>query len=80
MNETPVEKRIKQELDSLRQYLQADGGDVEFVSFNSVTGIAHVRLTGACHSCPMSLMTLRGGIERMLKHAISEIVRVEQAQ
>ena len=55
--------------------LQADGGDVELVE---VTGsIVKVRLQGACAGCPMSQMTLKNGIERILKEKIPEIESVE---
>jgi len=55
--------------------LQADGGDVEFVEY--VDGIVKVRLKGACAGCPMSKMTIKNGVEKMLKKAIPEIKSVE---
>jgi len=57
--------------------LQADGGDVEFVE--EIDGVVKVRLQGACAGCPMSQMTLRNGIERLLKEEIPEVKAVEQA-
>ena len=57
--------------------LQADGGDVELVDV--IDGIVKVRLQGACKGCPMSQMTLRNGIERMLMKEIPEIKGVEPA-
>lgn len=76
MEPTLIE-RIKSSLETIRPYLQADGGDVEFVRFTD-DGFLEVKLTGACVSCPMSRMTLRAGIERRLLHDIPEIKRVEQ--
>jgi len=72
-------EKIEKALQSVRPYLVADGGDVEFVSFNE-DGIVEVRLTGACVGCPMSLMTLRAGIERALMRDIPEIKRVEAVE
>ena len=63
-------------LDTVRPYLQNDGGDVEFIEITE-DNIVKVRLLGACHGCPMSLMTLRAGIERLLMNQIPEIKRVE---
>ena len=72
-------EKIEQALQSVRPYLVADGGDVEFVSV-SEDGIVEVRLTSACVGCPMSLMTLRAGIERALMRDIPEIKRVEAVE
>jgi len=74
-----IREKIEQALQSVRPYLVADGGDVEFVSV-SEDGIVEVRLTGACVGCPMSLMTLRAGIERALMRDIPEIKRVEAVE
>ncbi|MEL3907341.1 MAG: NifU family protein [Treponema sp.] len=66
---------IEEALALIRPRLQADGGDVEFVSL-SEDGIVSVRLKGACGSCPMALMTLKMGIEAQLKEAYPEIKEV----
>lgn len=71
-----MEERIKKALDSIRPYLQADGGDVELVDV-SKEGIVQVKLIGACSSCPMSQMTLRAGVERALIREVPGIRRVE---
>jgi Fe-S cluster biogenesis protein NfuA len=63
-------------LDSIRPYLQADNGDVELVDITS-DGIVKVRLTGACDVCPLSVITLRAGIERSLLIQVPGIKRVE---
>ena len=74
MSENMYEK-IEKALETIRPYLRADGGDVELVSVSD-EGIVEVRLTGACVGCPMSQMTLRGGIERRLKELVPEVTRV----
>ncbi|MBF8293707.1 MAG: nitrogen-fixing NifU domain protein [Bacteroidetes bacterium] len=70
---------LQKSLEQVRPYLQRDGGDVEFVRMTD-DGIVEVRLTGSCVSCPMSLMTLRAGVERALMLAHTEIRRVEQVR
>ncbi len=71
-----LNERVSKVLESVRPYLQADGGDVDLVQVTP-DGIVEVHLTGACGSCPMSLMTLRAGIERALMREIPEVKRVE---
>jgi len=68
---------IEQSLVRIRPYLREDGGDVELVRITE-DGIVEVRLTGSCVSCPMSLMTLRAGIERALMLDHEDVKRVEQ--
>lgn len=63
-------------LDSIRPYLQTDDGDIELINITK-TGIVEVKLLGACADCPLSMMTLRAGIERALMKEIPEIKRVE---
>lgn len=72
-----MEAKVKQMLDKIRPMLQADGGDVEFVSVEG--GVVKVRLKGACAGCPMSQMTLKQGIEKLLKKEIPEVKSVESA-
>ena len=69
------DKKVKEALELIRPRLQADGGDVEFVSAQD--GVVKVRLTGACGGCPMATMTLKGGIERFLKDRVPGVVTVE---
>ncbi len=68
-------EKIKEVLETIRPALQADGGDVEFI--DCVDGVVTVRLKGACGNCPMSMMTLKQGIEARIKAAIPEIKSVE---
>ncbi len=72
-----MEDQIKKYIEDVRPSLQADGGDVEFVKYESDSGIAYVKLTGACHGCPMAQQTLKLGIERYLKDNIPELNAVE---
>jgi Fe-S cluster biogenesis protein NfuA len=68
------ESRIVAILDEIRPYLQSDGGDLEFVSFED--GRVHLRLQGACTSCPSSIMTLKMGIENALREQVPEVQEV----
>ena len=72
----PIEQRIQIALDKVRPYLQEDGGDVELVRMRD-DGILELSLTGTCKRCPMSLMTLRAGVERAVMNDIPEVRRVE---
>jgi Fe-S cluster biogenesis protein NfuA len=72
---TPREK-IEMVLDSIRPAIRADGGDVEFLDFREAEGIVEVRLLGACESCPISMMTLKEGIERRLKGSVPGVMEV----
>jgi len=71
-----VRDKVEKAIDSIRAYLQADGGDVELVDVVEEEGLVRVRLTGACGSCPMSQMTLQMGIERVLKQQVPEVKRI----
>jgi len=72
-----MQEKIQSVIDTIRPMLQADGGDVELVGYQD--GVVKVRLKGACSGCPMSQMTLRNGIERLLKQELPEIKSVVQA-
>jgi len=72
-----MKEQVEEVLDQIRPHLQADGGDVELVDIQD--GVVTVRLTGACNGCPMSQMTLKNGVERILKENIPEIKSVEAA-
>jgi Fe-S cluster biogenesis protein NfuA len=66
--------RVKEVLDKVRPYLVRDGGNVELVEVTD--GTVKVKLVGACAGCPMSKMTLKNGIERILKQEIPEVKEV----
>ncbi len=70
---------IEESLKRIRPHLQIDGGDVELANIRE-DNIVEVRLTGSCAKCPMSIMTLRAGIERALMLEHQEIKRVEQVR
>ena len=65
---------VEELLNRIRPSLHADGGDVELVDIKD--GIVSVRLTGACSGCPMSTLTLKNGIERLLKEEIAGVKEV----
>ncbi|MDH4379909.1 MAG: NifU family protein [Vampirovibrionales bacterium] len=70
--------KVQEVLDTLRPFLQADGGDCELVNVTD-DGVVQLRLMGACGTCPSSTMTLKMGIEEQLKQhipAIKEVVSV----
>ncbi|MCX7832891.1 MAG: NifU family protein [Ignavibacteria bacterium] len=69
-------EEVKIVVEKIRPYLQQDGGDVEVVNVTE-DNIVEVRLVGACRGCPMSMMTLRAGIERFIMMEIPEVKRVE---
>jgi Fe-S cluster biogenesis protein NfuA len=71
-----MREKVEAAINEIRPMLQADGGDVELVEVSD-DGVVKVRLTGACHGCPMSQITLSRGIETRLKAAIPEVARVE---
>ncbi|MFA6472507.1 MAG: NifU family protein [Candidatus Latescibacterota bacterium] len=70
-----MEEEVKKVLEKVRPSLQADGGDVEFVSM--VDGVVNVRLKGACGGCPMATMTLKRGIEVAVKNEVPGVKSVE---
>ena len=70
-----MKEKVEKAIDLIRPSLQADGGDVELIDV-SVDGIVKVKLTGACHGCPMSQMTLKMGIEKIIKEQVPDIKEV----
>jgi len=70
-----MKEKIENAMKKIRPMLQADGGDVEFVEVEN--GVVKVRLQGACAGCPMSQMTVKNGIEKLLKEEIPEVEAVE---
>lgn len=77
MADSSLEAKVKEVLDMYRPNLQADGGDMEFISLDDQNRV-HLKLTGACGSCPMATMTLKMGVETYLKDALPEITEVIQ--
>jgi Fe-S cluster biogenesis protein NfuA len=74
--EIPMKEKVQAAIEKIRPMLKADGGDVELVDV-SATGVVQVRLQGACSGCPMSQMTLKNGIERIIKQEVPEVTAVE---
>jgi len=77
MSET-VEKRVQAALAEIKPQIQADGGDIDLVAIEN--NIVKVRLRGACVGCPMSALTLKAGVERIIKAQVPEIKSVEAVQ
>ena len=69
-----MKDKVETALERIRPALQADGGDVELVDVRD--GVVSLRLTGACKGCPMATMTLRNGIERILREQVPEVEEV----
>ncbi len=70
-----MKERVEAALNKIRPSLQADGGDVELIEVTS-DGVVKVKLTGACRGCPMSQMTLKAGIEKVIKQEVPEVKEV----
>jgi len=70
-----MEERVKEVIETIRPFLQRDGGDIEFISLEG--NVVKVKLQGACSGCPMSQMTLKSVVEQQIKKEIPEIERVE---
>ena len=70
-----MKEDVQKAIEKVRPGLQADGGDVELVDV-SADGVVKVRLTGACHGCPMAQMTLKMGIEKIIKQQVPSVKEV----
>jgi Fe-S cluster biogenesis protein NfuA len=70
-----MKEEVQKAINTVRPNLQADGGDVELVDV-SADGVVKVKLTGACHGCPMSQMTLKMGIEKIIKQQVPGVKEV----
>ena len=71
-----VKERVEKVIEKIRPYIQSDGGDITLVGVHEDTGIVEVSLHGACGTCPSSMATLKGGVERMVKQEVPEIKEV----
>ncbi|NOY75270.1 MAG: NifU family protein [Kiritimatiellaeota bacterium] len=71
-----MEEKIREKLDELRVHLQADGGDLEVVEIDGKT--VKLRLVGACGCCPHATMTIKDGLERILKEEIDPEIEIER--
>ncbi len=70
-----MREQVEQVIQRIRPAVQMDGGDLELVGIEE--GVVKVRLSGACHGCPSSMMTLKMGIERAIRAQVPDIVSVE---
>jgi Fe-S cluster biogenesis protein NfuA len=78
-----VREKVEATIEVIRPAIQADGGDIELKDVDEATGVVTVELLGACVSCPASTMTLKAGIERILKdrvEGVTEVVNASDAQ
>ncbi len=75
INKEEMNQKVQNVLDQVRPYLQADGGDINFVELTDDM-VVNVELTGACGSCAFSTMTLKNGVEATLKKVLPEIKEV----
>jgi len=69
-----MKEKVEKALDMIRPSLMMDGGNVELVEVKD--GVVKVKLTGACHGCPMAQMTLKAGVERVIREQVPEIKEV----
>jgi Fe-S cluster biogenesis protein NfuA len=74
--ETGLTERVEKALDSIRPYLEADGGNVKILEITDQM-VVRLELLGSCGSCPMSAMTLRAGVEESIRRAVPEVLSVE---
>ena len=71
--------QVEETLEAIRPAIQADGGDINLISVDTETGVVVVELTGACVSCPASTVTLKAGIERIMKDRVEGVTEVRNA-
>jgi len=74
-----MKERVQQVINEIRPNLQADGGDIDLIDVTA-EGIVKVKLRGACSGCPGAAMTLKMGVERVLKNRIPEVTGIENVQ
>jgi len=72
-----VEDQVRKTIDAIRPAVQADGGDIFLRAVDEETGVVTVELVGACVSCPASSLTLKAGVERILKDRVAGVTAVE---
>lgn len=75
-NRADLTTKVKNVIEQIRPYLQADGGDIQFIELTS-DNVVNVELQGSCGSCPYSRMTLKNGVEEAMRKALPEIKAVE---
>lgn len=73
-----MQEQVEAVIEILRPAIQADGGDVELVGVDETTGVVTVQLSGACVGCPSSTITMKAGIERIVKDRVPGVTAVVQ--
>ena len=80
-SDTEAVQLIKEIFQSrVRPFVQEDGGDIKYIDFNEDSGVVLIEMKGACAGCPSSTVTLKNGIENMLKHYVAEVTEVRQIE
>jgi len=74
-----VRTAVEEVIEIIRPAIQADGGDINLVDIDEAAGVVTVELTGACVSCPASTITMKAGIERIMKDRVPGVIEVIQA-
>lgn len=74
-----IREGVEAAIEAIRPALQMDGGDVTLLGVDETTGVVEIELIGACVGCPASTMTLKAGIERILKDRVPGITEVVAA-
>ena len=76
-NDSECVQLIKEIIQSrVRPFVQEDGGDIQYIDFDEPKGIVYIKMKGSCAGCPSSSVTLKNGIENMLKHYVAEVTSV----
>lgn len=73
-----MREQVAQVIEVVRPAIQADGGDINLIEVDEASGVVTVELTGACVSCPASTVTLKAGIERIMKDRVPGVTEVRQ--
>ena len=71
-----MQEAVSEAIDAIRPVIQMDGGDIRLVDVDEATGVVNVELSGACIGCPSSSMTLKAGVERILKERVPGVTEV----
>ncbi len=80
LTDIELKEKVIEIFEQIRPYLLEDGGDIEFVNYEDNTKVLEVRLLGSCADCPLAMMTLRAGIERVIIQKIPQIKRIEKVK
>jgi Fe-S cluster biogenesis protein NfuA len=75
-----VQEKVEEVIEIIRPAIQADGGDINLLDVDEETGVVTVELTGACVSCPASTVTMKAGIERIMKDRVPGVTAVVQPE